>query len=75
MGEQCEHCWQTPCVCEPDTPELRAKMLGMWPGDPTKRLRPVTREMEIELAKRGVFKERMRIRKDGSVTVIPEDAQ
>ena len=75
MGEQCEHCWQTPCVCEPDTPELRATMLGMWPGDPTKRLGPVTREMEIALAKRGIFKERLRIKKDGSVTKLPETLQ
>lgn len=70
----CGQCYRddADCICEPDSPELTARMLALWPGDPTTPIGPVTREMELALAAKGILPERIRIRPDGTVERVEE---
>ncbi len=79
----CDGCLHEPCICEPDTPELRAEMLGLLTAkgyDVTKRLGPQlgldTREgqerLTKHLAEQGILPQKVRITPDGTVEPVDE---
>ena len=84
LADLCDGCLQDPCICEPDTPELRDRMMAPLRAkgiDPTK---PLGSQLGLDtpeglervtkhLAAQGILPQRVRISPEGIVTPVDDD--
>lgn len=72
------------CVCEPDTPELRAEMLGLLTAKGYDAIKPLGPQLKLDtaegrdhvtryFAKHGILPEGFIFKADGTIERIPDE--